>query len=74
MDLFKFFVKYTKTLTHCSLETPKRAIGKQCRPRSDATECDQGLHCLQIVQPFSLRISKSHSLTYLKSKLESSNI
>ena len=26
-------------LTHCSLETPKRVIGKQCRPWSDATEC-----------------------------------
>ena len=26
-------------LTHCSLETPKRVIDKQCRPRSDAAEC-----------------------------------
>ena len=26
-------------LTHLSLGTPKRVIGKQCRPRSDATEC-----------------------------------
>ena len=26
-------------LTHCSLETSKRVIGKQCRPRSDAAEC-----------------------------------
>ena len=26
-------------LTHCSQETPKRVIGKQCRPRSDAAEC-----------------------------------
>ena len=25
-------------LTHCSQETPKRIIGKQCRPRSAATE------------------------------------
>ena len=25
-------------LTHCSLETPKRVFGKQCRPKSDATE------------------------------------
>ena len=24
-------------LTHSYLETPKRVIGKQCRPRSDAT-------------------------------------
>ena len=38
-------------LTHCRLETPKRIIGKQYRPRSDAAEqaSDQGLHCLQIV-------------------------
>ena len=26
-------------LTHCSRETRKRVIGKQCRPRSDAAEC-----------------------------------
>ena len=26
-------------LTHCSWETHKRVIGKQCRPRSDAAEC-----------------------------------
>ena len=25
-------------LTHCSWETSKRVIGKQCRPRSDAAE------------------------------------
>ena len=25
--------------THFILETPKRVFGKQCRPRSDATEC-----------------------------------
>ena len=29
----------TGGLTHSSLENPKRAIGKQCRLRSDATEC-----------------------------------
>ena len=29
------------TLTHCSRETSKRVIGKQCRPRSDAAE-----HCV----------------------------
>ena len=39
------------SLTHCSLETPTRVTGKQCRPRSDAVS-DQGLHCLQIVQRF----------------------
>ena len=27
------------TLTHFSLETPQKLIGKQCRPRSDAAEC-----------------------------------
>ena len=30
---------WTRALALCSLETPKRVIGKQCRPRSDATEC-----------------------------------
>ena len=34
-------------LTHCSLEIPKRVIGKKQNAASD-----QGLHCLQIVQPF----------------------
>ena len=54
------YVLYLCVLTHCSLETPKRVIDKQCRPRSD-----QFNH-------FSLGISKSHGLTYIKSKLESS--
>ena len=27
-------------LNHFSLETHKRVIGKQCRPRSDATKCN----------------------------------
>ena len=38
-------------LTHCSRETRKRVLSKQCRPRSDAENAasDQGLHCLQIV-------------------------
>ena len=36
---------------------------------------DQGYHCLQIVQPFFfLGISKSDSLTYIKSKVEAFNI
>ena len=26
-------------VSYCSLETHKRVIGKQCRPRSDAAEC-----------------------------------
>ena len=29
----------TPALTHCSRETHKRVIGKQCRPSSDAAEC-----------------------------------
>ena len=41
-------------------------MGHQARP-------DQGLHCLQIVQSF-FSLSKLHSLTYLKLKLESFNI
>ena len=46
---------YMPYLTNCNLETPKRVINKQYRPRSDAADSaasDQGLHCLQIVQPF----------------------
>ena len=36
---------------------------------------DQGLHCLQIVQPFSFRnIYIIYSLKYLKLKMDSSNI
>ena len=33
-----FLLDYLECLTHLSLETPKRVIGKQCRPRSDAIE------------------------------------
>ena len=33
-------VLWSPALINCSLETPKRVIGKQCRPRSDATECN----------------------------------
>ena len=42
-DMIFCEVKYTNLhpsnapLTHCYLETHKRVIGKQCRPRSDAT-------------------------------------
>ena len=63
-------------LTHCRMETPKRAIGKQCRPRSDAQNAgsDQDLHCLKMVWPFSLEMSKSHSLIYLKQNCGSSNL
>ena len=65
--IFTFTMNESWILTHCSLETPKRVIGKQCRPRSYATECEQFSH-------FSLRISKSHSRTYQKLKLDSSSI
>ena len=46
-------------LTHCSLEIPKRVIGKQCRPRSDPTEwaSDQGLLFLQSLAIILLGIS-----------------
>ena len=39
--LFVLFSRWCggAVLTHCSWETPKRLIGKQCRPRSDAAEC-----------------------------------
>ena len=43
---------------------PLRVIGKQCRPKSDVASSDQGLHCLQVVQSFSLKMFKSHSPTY----------
>ena len=36
---FAFLFKVNVFLTHCSRETRKRVIGKQCRPRSDAAEC-----------------------------------
>ena len=67
---------YKEALAHYSLETPKWVIDKQCRPRSDAAEW----HLIRVsfvckyFNYFSLGVSKSHSLTYLKLKLESSNI
>ena len=62
-------------LTHCNRETPKRVFGKQWRPRSDAAECGvwSGSPLFANSSTIFLRKSKSHSLTYLKSKLESSN-
>ena len=55
--LFKFYDKAVsygvQILTHCSLKTPKRITGKQCRPRPDAAS-DQSLHCLHIVTIFLL--------------------
>ena len=34
-----FHANFCWLLTHCSRETRKTVIGKQCRPRSDAAEC-----------------------------------
>ena len=33
-------------LNHSYLETPRRVIGKQCRPRSDNVASNQSLDCL----------------------------
>ena len=55
-------------LTHCSLETSKRVIDKQCRHRSDAAFCGVWSGSSLFANNstiFSLGISKSHSLTYL---------
>ena len=38
LETLAFVSKHLVPLTHCSRETRKRVIGKQCRPRSDATE------------------------------------
>ena len=51
--------------------------GKQCRPRSDATECGVWSGSPQFantVNHCSLGISTLYSLAYLKSKMDSSNI
>ena len=65
-------------LTHCSLETSKRVIGKQCRPRSDATECGiksgSPLFADSSVSFLQKLLNHIHSLIYLKPKLKSSNI
>ena len=53
------------SLTHCSLETPKRVIGKQCIPRSDAADAAS----VRLGSPvftkkfshFSLGITESHT-------------
>ena len=41
-------VRVDMSLTHCSLETPKRVIGKQGRPDASEWASDQGLRSLQI--------------------------
>ena len=38
-DIFQTFILHKSSITHFSLETPKRITGKQCRPISDATGC-----------------------------------
>ena len=65
--------KYFRWLSiHCSLETTKRVIGKQCRPRSDATE--RGVWSGSPLFANSSTIFLEEYLTYLKSTLESSDI
>ena len=54
-------------LAHGSLETPKRVNGKQCRPRSGSPLFANSL-------AITLGIFKFYSRTYLKLKLDSSNI
>ena len=59
---------YQYGLTHCSPDTPKRVIGKQCKPRClirVSTVCKWFSH-------LSEGISKSHSWMYLNLKLDSS--
>ena len=54
----------------------KRVIGKQYSTRSDAAECGMirvTAACKQFSH-FSLGVSESHSLTYLKLKLDYSNL
>ena len=64
-------------LTHCSRETRKRITGKHCRTRSDTAECGvwsgSPLFATSISH-FSLGLCNSYSRTYLKLKLDSSNI
>ena len=66
----------SKLLIHCSRETPKWVFDKQCRPRQYAAEWGvwSGSPMFANSSIIFLRKYKSHSLTNLKSKLESSNI
>ena len=61
---------------HCSLETPKRVIGKQCISRSDAAECGiwSGSPLFANSSTIFLLEYLNHRVTYLKSKLEYSSI
>ena len=62
---------WKQPLTHYGLKTPKKIISTQCRPRSDAAEC--GIWSVSAL--FALFANSSTIfLTYLKLKLESSNI
>ena len=51
IDLIYMYTDFFLFSTHFSLETHKRVIGKQCRPRSDMPNVasDQSLHCLQTI-------------------------
>ena len=67
---------WCETLTHCSLQTSKRLNGKKAdqdqMPQNMVSP--QGLHCLQIVQPYFLFEYLNHIAWYLKSNLQFSNI
>ena len=54
--IFKGIV--SRHLTHFYLETCRRVMGKQCRPRSDVAS-DQGLHCLLTGFSIKNRIKKT---------------
>ena len=54
------------------LKTPKRVTGIQYRLRSNAIE--HGIRSGSPLFAYSLEISTSYSLTYLKSKMNSSNV
>ena len=61
-------------LANLSLETPKKGNLQPCRPRSHAAEWSGSPRFANRLASFSLKISKSHSLTYIKLKLNSSNV
>ena len=55
-------------LTHFSLEIPERVLANNADPDQmpQNAASDQHVHCLQSVKPFSLSISKSYNLIYVK--------
>ena len=71
------FFRNMEPLTRRRLEIPKRVTGKQCRPRSDAAKRGVWSGSPLFASSstiFSLGISTSYSLTYLKSEMDSSKI